>query len=163
MKKVLRSPQALKPSSVARALAVAGLVTTATAAASAPGFCFPSALDPQVAVAGTSVSSPAAPVTLAEFRARLEVRAIEADAVRATAPLGDTLRWVLAELPKVNGNGRAVPVATPGPDYLLTAQDVAQRLHCSTRLIYARARTWPFTVRDGRLVRFSAAGVERWL
>ncbi len=55
------------------------------------------------------------------------------------------------------------PAASTNGDRLLTAQDVAQRLHCSKRLVYARARSWPFTVREGRLVRFSAAGLDRWL
>jgi len=60
-------------------------------------------------------------------------------------------------------NGKAQPLAPAEPDRLLSAAEVAARIHCSTRLVYARARTWPFTVRDGRLVRFSASGLDRWL
>lgn len=52
-------------------------------------------------------------------------------------------------------------LGTPG---LLTAKQVADRLNCSTRYVYANAHKWPFTVRLGKAaVRFDAAGLERWL
>lgn len=46
---------------------------------------------------------------------------------------------------------------------LLTAREVAKRLGCSVRYVYAHARSWPFTVQlDGRAVRFDPEGLARW-
>lgn len=73
---------------------------------------------------------------------------------------------------RLNGNGPLAAAAAspngsngskPGDPHLLTAEQVAERLGCSRRYIYAKAPGFPFTVRLGRLVRFSAAGLERWL
>lgn len=50
--------------------------------------------------------------------------------------------------------------STPG---LLRARQVADRLGCSTRYVYARAGEFPFTVRLGRAVRFDSEGLARWL
>lgn len=100
-------------------------------------------------------------MTLDELRARLEVRVIEADAMRATAPLGDTLRWVLAELVTVNGNGKA-PAQTPAR--LLTARETAPRLGVSVRWLYRHAATLPFARRlSDRALRFDEAGLLAWL
>lgn len=106
-----------------------------------------------------------ATVTLPELLETFRRRAVEAASVGATAPVATVYEAIVGELAPLctNGNGRTAHPASPEPDHLLTAQDVAQRLHCSKRLVYARARAWPFTVREGRLVRFSAAGLDRWL
>jgi predicted DNA-binding transcriptional regulator AlpA len=101
---------------------------------------------------------------LAEFRAKLESRAVEADATHATAPLADVLRWVLGELGSLNGNGHSSSHAPGSPETLLTAREVAERLKCSRRYVYAQAATFPFTVRLApHAVRFSASGLDRWL
>lgn len=101
-------------------------------------------------------------MTLAELRTRLETRALEADAMRATAPLGDTLRFVLAELATVNGNGTAK--ALPAPTRLLTARDAAPLLGVSVRWLYRHAGTLPFARRlSDRAVRFEEAGLLTWL
>jgi len=105
-------------------------------------------------------------MNLGDLTAKLEQRAVEADAQRSTAPVGDTLRWVLAELGGVggNGNGDGGGRAPTRPDVLLTAGQVAERLHCSLRYVYAHAGAFPFTVRLApHAVRFSAAGLERWV
>jgi predicted DNA-binding transcriptional regulator AlpA len=64
---------------------------------------------------------------------------------------------------KLNGHGSG-QAPTPLPDHLLTAKEVAPRLGCSARYVYAHAAEYPFTVRLGpQAVRFSAVGLERWL
>ena len=97
-------------------------------------------------------------MTLAELRALAE-----------RLPPGASLslpREALLDLCGV-GNPGAVESATSAPRaepaHLLTTQEVAARLHTSARWVYANAGAWPFARRVGRLVRFDAAGFERWL
>ena len=87
--------------------------------------------------------------------------------------------WLVNELARENGTSGCPPaedrplVIHPGPtavstssesaDRLVTARDVAARLKCSVRFVYAKAPSLPFMVRLGRMVRFSEAGLERWL
>lgn len=104
---------------------------------------------------------------LAEILAALERRAADAERIGATAPVAAVLRDVAAELtPLVNGNGTSAPERTPVASTdggLLTAREVAKRLGCSVRYVYAHANDWPFTVRlDGRAVRFDPEGLARW-
>jgi len=53
--------------------------------------------------------------------------------------------------------------AFPQPDCLLTAEEVAQRLRVTKEYVYRNAQHYPFTVREGRYVRFSQAGLARYL
>jgi predicted DNA-binding transcriptional regulator AlpA len=69
--------------------------------------------------------------------------------------------WVRLQAP-------AAPTPTPtngkGPDKLLKAEEVAERLGLKDRrAVYRRADSWPFTRRlgDGTL-RFSERGMDRW-
>jgi hypothetical protein len=48
-------------------------------------------------------------------------------------------------------------------DCLLTAAEVAQRLRVTKEYVYRNAPKYPFTVREGRYVRFSQAGLARYL
>lgn len=57
----------------------------------------------------------------------------------------------------------AVSTSDESGDRLLHAKEVAARLGCSVRYIYAKADTFPFTKRLGSMVRFSEAGLTRWL
>lgn len=99
-------------------------------------------------------------MTLAELRARLETRATEADAIRATAPLAETLRFVLAELATVSGNGHA---PTPGLGRLLTVREAAPLLGVTPRWLYRHAPTLPFAKRLGpKTLRFEAEGLATW-
>ncbi len=50
-----------------------------------------------------------------------------------------------------------------GEDGLLSAADAARRTGMSKRWLYVHADTLPFARRIGRAVRFSPAGIERWL
>jgi len=63
---------------------------------------------------------------------------------------------------RLNGNGNTPNIPAPA-ERLLTAAEVAQRLGCSTRYVYAKVGTFPFTVRVGGMVRFSNAGLEQWI
>ncbi len=63
---------------------------------------------------------------------------------RALAPAGD-------------GDGAAAP------DRLLTVKEAAEQLGHSADWLYRHAPKLPFTVRTGRDVRFSAAGLARWI
>ncbi len=51
----------------------------------------------------------------------------------------------------------------PAEDRLLTCAEAAQALHVSQDWLYRRAARLPFTVRLGRPLRFSAAGIARYL
>lgn len=53
--------------------------------------------------------------------------------------------------------------ATVSTDGLLTAKQAAEKLQCSVRYMYAHAKDFPFTRRIGNMVRFSEAGLERFL
>jgi hypothetical protein len=48
-------------------------------------------------------------------------------------------------------------------DQLLTAEDVATRLKVTKAFVYKNAAQYPFTVREGRYVRFSQQGLSRYL
>jgi predicted DNA-binding transcriptional regulator AlpA len=80
--------------------------------------------------------------------------------VLTDAQLDALAERVAAKLANGHSNGHA----QERPDPLLTARQVAERLKCSPRYVYAHAGVFPFTVRLGpQAVRFSAAGLERWL
>ena len=51
----------------------------------------------------------------------------------------------------------------PHSDFLLTAAEVAQCLRVTKEHVYRNAPHYPFTVREGRYVRFSQAGLTRYL
>jgi excisionase family DNA binding protein len=49
------------------------------------------------------------------------------------------------------------------PDTLLTADEVADRLQVSKGYVYRNAARYPFTVREGRYIRFSQQGLSKYL
>lgn len=51
----------------------------------------------------------------------------------------------------------------PMEDRLLTVGEAAQRLALAPDTLYRKARTLPFTVRIGHQVRFSSAGIEKFI
>lgn len=53
--------------------------------------------------------------------------------------------------------------ALTGKDRLLTVEEAAQKLGRSKDWLYRHAGRLPFTVRDGRLLRFSEQGIERYI
>jgi hypothetical protein len=56
--------------------------------------------------------------------------------------------------------GQTVPDA---PDSLLDVAAAAERLSTSTDWLYRHARQLPFTIHNGRQLRFSARGIERYI
>ena len=58
-------------------------------------------------------------------------------------------------------NGKTVQ--TESGDRLLNVKQAAVRLGRSSDWLYRRAAKLPFTVRNGRGVQFSEAGIEQWI
>jgi excisionase family DNA binding protein len=50
-----------------------------------------------------------------------------------------------------------------GEDILLSVEEAAERLGVSRDWLYRRTRSLPFVVRVGRHVRFSSAGIDRYV
>ena len=74
---------------------------------------------------------------------------------------------VVARLANGNGNGHSVHGNghLVEEDKLLTAAEAAQRLGVTQRWVYAHGARLPFRVQlpGGRAVRFSSAGLARWV
>ena len=87
-------------------------------------------------------------MNVAELRTRLSERARDAEAVQASAPVANVLRWVLDEMVGLNGD------RPQQPDRMLTAAELAERLSVSLRHVYDHADQWPFTRKEGN---FTAA------
>jgi predicted DNA-binding transcriptional regulator AlpA len=69
-----------------------------------------------------------------------------------------TLLLARAMAPGTNGHEPA-----SSDDRLLTAAEAAEHLGHSVDWIYRNAKILPFTVRTGRDLRFSAAGLAKWI
>lgn len=75
----------------------------------------------------------------------------------------------LAELERVKARltlrltASASESAGPKEDHLLTVEEAALRLALAPDTLYRKAKTLPFTVRIGHQVRFSSAGIERFI
>ena len=63
-----------------------------------------------------------------------------------------------ASLEKPHGPGLALT-----RDHLLTIEQAAQQLSVSRDWLYRHSRSLPFVVRQGRLLRFSAKGIDEYL
>lgn len=78
------------------------------------------------------------------------------------AMLGDLERlkatlWARLTLPQSNGQG------APDGDRLLDVEEAARKLSKTKDYLYRHADHYPFTVRDGRSLRFSEAGIEKFI
>ena len=82
----------------------------------------------------------------------------QALAFRALAVLNALYAAGLVDGTSSNGNGES-----PGGDRLLTAKEAAGRLGKSKDALYRHANKFPFTMRDGRQVRFSEKGIEKYI
>jgi len=58
---------------------------------------------------------------------------------------------------------RATTEVTAEPDRLLDVDAAAERLSVSKDWLYHHARQLPFVVRNGRLLRFSSHGIDRYI
>lgn len=98
-------------------------------------------------------------MTRDELVARLTAEAEQAERYGATAPLGATLRTVVADLSQLDG----VPAARPAPDRLLTLEEAAARLGMTPRAI--RENKLPFLRRPvpGGPWRASEKALDQWL
>src|SRR5262245_31588563 len=103
--------------------------------------------------------------------ARELIRAVAGDPAKAADVPLDKVPALLAQLAAVQvallgrlvaeGNGHGDSGAA-GPDRNLSVEEAAQALGMSPAYLYRRAGSLPFTVRIGRRLLFSAAGLERW-
>ena len=71
----------------------------------------------------------------------------------------DTMLQMRVAMAQRNGQGQT----HAGGDRLLTAEEAARKLGKSRDALYRNAKQYPFTVRDGRSVRFSEAGIEKFI
>lgn len=58
---------------------------------------------------------------------------------------------------------RALSASGPAMDRLLSVTEAAELLGMAPDSLYRRSGSLPFTVRDGRRVRFSRLGIERYI
>lgn len=75
----------------------------------------------------------------------------------------DEIPAVLGELRRVEAILQARLLTPEPPDRLLTASEAAKVLGLSADSLYRRADELPFVVRVGGRVRFSSAGIQRWI
>lgn len=100
-------------------------------------------------------------MTVTELIAQLERRAADAEAFKATAPVAEVLRTVVAELkPLANGEAPSPPA---GPEHGLTALQVAERLGVSARWVYAHVDKLGGKRLSRRCVRFPESAIARRL
>jgi excisionase family DNA binding protein len=71
---------------------------------------------------------------------------------------------ISARLLRRNGNGNGThPEHTGNGRGLLTVDQAAAKLGVSRDWLYRHAPTLPYTVHLGRALRFSEAGIDRWI
>lgn len=58
---------------------------------------------------------------------------------------------------------RPKDAASDYSERLLTAEEAAKRLATSVAHVYRQARNFPFTVRLGKMLRFSESGLNKWI
>lgn len=95
-----------------------------------------------------------------------------ADPTRANTLPPATLQGLLCRLATVqsvllgalvSASAPATTAAINEPDRLLDVAAAADRLGVSKDWLYRRARDLPFVVRNGRLLRFSSRGIDRFI
>lgn len=94
-------------------------------------------------------------------RARVLPPEVARDLLLQLAPLQEALR-LQALQPPASANGQP-EVKGNGGDRLLTVKRAAEKLGCSTDYLYRNKDRLLFTVRQGRRVRFSEQGIERYI
>jgi predicted DNA-binding transcriptional regulator AlpA len=86
---------------------------------------------------------------------------------RANDLPADIARGLLAQVAPLQmallGRAFARDGAGGSRDRLLAVKDAAAKLGQSVEWLYKHASTLPFTVRNGRALRFSEVGIEAWI
>lgn len=95
-------------------------------------------------------------VRFSELLAQAEAVGLDLESSELPVALGE-LERVRARL-----TFRALSAAAPS-DVLLTVGEAVKLLGMAEGTLYRRAADYPFTVRDGRRLRFSRAGIERFI
>ena len=90
--------------------------------------------------------------------ADLQADTVESLLARCTVLQNALVNRLLALRCVSNGNGDSRE-----PDRLLTAKEAGGKLCRSEDGMYRHANEFPFTVRDGRQVRFSQKGIEKYI
>jgi len=100
-------------------------------------------------------------MTRDEYLAQLATEAEQAERYGATAPLGATLRSVIADVQALDG----LPSTRKSPPRLLTLAEAAERLGVPKRWLTDHRRDLPFlrSLTPGGTVRVDEAALERWL
>lgn len=92
---------------------------------------------------------------------QVEAAASDLAADELTAALGEVER--LRVMLSVRLSAVFSPAKPAEPDRLLDVEEAARRLSVSPDTLYRKARDLPFVVRLGHLVRFSSAGIDRFI
>src|SRR5262245_21105463 len=95
--------------------------------------------------------------------ARFQDLSAQAEALGADLELDHSPEalWSLAQV-RARLSFRAFSVAAPA-DRLLDVKTAAEFLGMAEDTLYRKARTLPFTVQQGRSLRFSRAGIEKYI
>lgn len=96
-----------------------------------------------------------------ELLRRAEAAASDLAADDLPAALGEIERLRVALFARLSAV--LSPARSPEPDRLLDVEEASRRLSVSPDTLYRKARDLPFTVRLGHLVRFSSAGIDRFI
>jgi excisionase family DNA binding protein len=91
---------------------------------------------------------------------------LESALIAAQTLLPHDLPRLLGELEELRATALArlvSPSPSPAPDTLLGVDEAAKRLGMSRDYIYRNHQRYPFTRREGRSLKFSAQGIERYL
>jgi len=86
--------------------------------------------------------------------------------MHATAPVANVLRAIIGELQALDGASGVPDPPAPVEDRLLTAQEVAVRVHTNAKWVYraAAAGRLPFARHlSPGVLRFSDVGLRQWL
>jgi predicted DNA-binding transcriptional regulator AlpA len=103
---------------------------------------------------------PATPDSVTAALADLEGALDEAAIESLPDALGDLARLqALTNLRLVRSQGDQSPAEVR----LLDVNEAAERLRCSVSTLYKKADDFPFTVREGRSLRFSEGAISAWI
>ena len=101
-------------------------------------------------------------MTVSELLTEYELRAVEAEEIGSTAPLGGLYRKVISEVEELDG----VATRSDTPDQWLTVKEIVEITHYSRSYIYDMIKQdkLPFVRKNGgRAIRGSRRGLRKWM